>query len=140
MRTIIAGSRHFTDYELMCKVMANLRWTVTEVVSGKAPGADTLGERWASENNIPVKEFPADWSKFHRAAGPIRNKQMADYAEACVVFLYPNSRGSINMYEQARKKEMPLVVVQCETGLWIESNVQSQKATDLYGGAPSFIA
>jgi hypothetical protein len=51
---------------------------VTEVVSGVDAGADEFGEKWAKINNIPVKIFKADWKTHGRAAGPIRNKQMAE--------------------------------------------------------------
>ena len=121
MRTIICGSRHFgagpfseKDYDLMKSVLANLRWKPTEVVCGMAKGADTLGESWAKANNIPVAYFPANWAKFGRAAGPKRNKEMADYAEACVAFLFEDSRGTANMIKLATKKGIPVCVVYCD--------------------------
>jgi predicted Rossmann fold nucleotide-binding protein DprA/Smf involved in DNA uptake len=61
MRTIIAGSREITDYALIERGMIDVPFNVTEVVSGGARGVDTLGERWARENGIPIKIFPADW-------------------------------------------------------------------------------
>jgi len=100
----------------------NCPWDITEVVSGHAPGADTLGERFAKENNIPVKLFPAAWKKLGRAAGPVRNKAMADYAEALVAFLYPHSKGTKSMIGFAHKKDMPIMTVYIDTGDCVVEN------------------
>jgi hypothetical protein len=104
MKTIIAGGREFGDYGFLCDCMNTLRFEVHEIVSGKARGADTLGERWATETYCPIKEFPADWDKHGKAAGPIRNSEMANYAEALVAFWDGKSKGTKNMIETAAKK------------------------------------
>jgi hypothetical protein len=74
---------------------------VTEVVSGVDAGADEFGEKWAKINNIPVKIFKADWKTHGRAAGPIRNKQMAEYADA--VALFPGGKGMESMKRETEK-------------------------------------
>ncbi len=102
MKTIIAGGRDFNDYKLLCEYMEELGAGVTEIVCGMARGADLLGKRWADENNIPVKEFPADWKTHGKAAGHIRNKEMAKYADTLVAFWDGESRGTKNMIERAR--------------------------------------
>jgi hypothetical protein len=79
MRVIIAGSRNITDYSLVERAIELSGFEITEVVSGCCKGIDILGERWAAEHNISVKRFPADWEQFGKAAGMIRNKQMAKY-------------------------------------------------------------
>lgn len=82
MKLIIAGSRTITDYWVLEKAMIESGFAdekIDEIVSGCARGPDTLGERWADEHGIKVKRFPADWDKHGKAAGPIRNKQMAEY-------------------------------------------------------------
>jgi hypothetical protein len=77
MKVIIAGMRDFLDYSAVLEVIEAPRFKITEVVSGCAPGVDALGERYAAENGLPMKPFPANWLKHRRAAGPIRNAQMA---------------------------------------------------------------
>ncbi len=79
---------------------------ITEVVSGGAAGADSDGEIWACELNIPVRRFAADWDKHGKAAGPIRNAEMADYAEALIAF--PGGKGTANMVKQAKKKGLKI--------------------------------
>jgi hypothetical protein len=102
MRTIIAGGRDFNDFTMLCESMDEIPWVVSEVVSGTAKGADRLGERWAGDN--PVKLFPADWNKHGKAAGHIRNSEMAKYAEALVAFWDGKSKGTKGMIETAVKK------------------------------------
>ena len=57
MKTIIAGPRNFSDYNKLLKVFLlypDLEKNITEIVSGKAKGVDTLGERWARESELPT--------------------------------------------------------------------------------------
>lgn len=99
MKVIIAGSRSFADYPRLKSVMAPIAAQVEEVVCGEARGADSLGRKWAEENNIPVKSFPAKWDKYGKSAGYIRNRQMGDYADYLIAFWDGKSRGTKNMIE-----------------------------------------
>jgi len=74
MKVIIAGSRDIVDNNIVIEAIILAHFTITEVVCGLARGPDTLGKLWAQKNNIPVKEFPANWKMFGNSAGPIRNK------------------------------------------------------------------
>ena len=113
MKVIIAGSRNMpaSKYRWVARAIDLSGFDVTEVVCGLARGADLLGKRWAEENGIPVALFPADWDKYRKAAGPIRNKQMLDYADALIVFIWEGSRGSENMLAQTRKAGKPCFVI-----------------------------
>lgn len=100
MKLIICGGR---DYELSAAAYDKL-WNihgVTEVVSGGATGADACGEFWARVSHVPVKRFPADWGFHGKAAGPIRNRQMAEYADA--VALFKGGKGTANMRAEAER-------------------------------------
>jgi hypothetical protein len=72
MKVVVAGSRSIVDYGTVERVIdaaAADGLTITEVVSGAGRGVDSLGERWAREHDVPVRRFPADWTKHGRAAG-----------------------------------------------------------------------
>ena len=88
MKVIIAGGRTFNDYDLLCKFCnkALSLQTEIEIVSGTANGADKLGEKYANENGYSIKQFPADWDKYGKSAGYIRNEEMAKYADALIAF------------------------------------------------------
>lgn len=104
MKTIIAGGRDFDNYNLLREKCDELiESNLTEIVSGRAKGADTLGERYAKERGYDVKLFPADWKIHGRKAGHIRNKQMADYGEMLIAFWDGKSSGTKNMIENANK-------------------------------------
>ncbi len=110
MKVIIAGSRRVADYRLvewaMGMAMAH-GLIVTEVVSGKEPnGVDHLGERWAEVRGIPVRPFPADWTGLGPRAGPVRNEDMAAYAEALVALPGPESRGTRDMIRRAARHRL----------------------------------
>ncbi len=103
MKVIVAGGRDFKptekDYEWLSEKLTSLN--TTEVVSGKARGADSFGEEVANKLNIPIKEFPASWDTFGRSAGVVRNVQMARYADVLIAF--DGGRGTDHMVREARK-------------------------------------
>lgn len=103
MRTIIAGGRDITDYKLVQKAVKNSGFNITIVISGAQRGVDALGERYAEDNHLPCERYPADWKKFDKSAGPIRNRQMAENADALIAVWDGNSKGTKNMIETAEK-------------------------------------
>lgn len=108
MKLIIAGGR---DYRLTRTDLGDLDWLhgkikVTEVVSGCARGADKGGEMWAESRGLPIKRFPADWDTFGKRAGYLRNAQMADYADAVVLF--PGNKGTSMMFDLARERGLKI--------------------------------
>lgn len=112
MKTIIAGSRNYDSYNDFLLSMCGVEdLDVTEVVSGGCRGVDKLGERWARVEGLPVKTFPADWEKHGKAAGPIRNKQMAEYANALIAFWDSKSRGTKSMIDLAKKNGLKVIIV-----------------------------
>ena len=113
---IIAGSRHYADYSQLRDVCDNLLADKCQthrivIVSGGAQGADSLGENYARERGYALKRYPAQWDKYGRAAGPIRNAEMARNADALVLFWNGKSRGSLNMKQEAEKIGLPVRTV-----------------------------
>lgn len=110
MKTIIAGGRTITDYQLVLSAIEDSGFTITQVVSGMAPGVDTLAVQYATEKQLPLAEFWADWNRLGRAAGPMRNRQMAEYADALIAVWDGESRGTKNMIEEATKRNLQVYV------------------------------
>ena len=113
LRMVIAGSRYLENYEVLAERMNRIhaKNPITEVVSGCARGADSLGEMWAEDNHIPIARFPADWEGLGKRAGHVRNAQMADHADAAVIFAYKGSRGSENMRYQMQARGKPFLFI-----------------------------
>ena len=101
MKIIIAGSRVLSpSIEEISRNLFLAKFPYyynDEIVCGMARGVDLAGKAWADYFHVPVKEFPADWDQYGKNAGPIRNKQMAEYADALLLIWDGKSRGSNNM-------------------------------------------
>lgn len=114
-RVIIAGSRTFTDYELLdhklSHILQRLTPDDTAIVSGTAKGADQMGEHWAWAHGFEVMRFPAQWDVHGKRAGYIRNEQMLEAATHLIAFHDGVSRGTAHMIDIARKKGLKVVVV-----------------------------
>ncbi len=86
MRIVIAGCRDYCNYD---EAKAYIDLCLSDIrkendiviISGCASGADAMGQRYAQENGFKVEKYPADWKKYGKGAGPIRNKQMAEVCD-----------------------------------------------------------
>ena len=110
MKVIIAGGRDITDYSLVLSALAESGFIPTEIVSGMAPGVDTLAVQYAQENNLPLQQFWAEWNFYGKSAGPIRNRKMAEYGDALIAIWDGESRGTKNMIEEATKRGLKVYV------------------------------
>lgn len=110
MKTIIAGSRDICNYDVLLEVIEKCPWEITEIISGTAKGVDRMGERWANEHGIPIDLHPANWDKYGKAAGRIRNLEMAEVADATIALWDGKSNGTKNMIELSKKHELGLMV------------------------------
>lgn len=115
-KCIIAGSRDGVTYKDVLRAIDICPWAsdITEVVSGKALGADTFGEQWANENGIPIKEFYADWKNLFKKAGILRNEDMGNYADALIAIWDGSSKGTKHMIDYAIKKGLKVFVYNLE--------------------------
>ena len=115
MKVVICGSRRFNDADAdaaVAEAVERSRYEVTTVVSGVAPGIDRAGERWAESRGIQADRYPADWDRYGRAAGPIRNKQMVDVADAVIAVMWMGieSRGTASTIGFTRQAGKPLAI------------------------------
>ena len=123
MKLIVAGSRdlYFAHY-FIDAIEGNVfdfddeDNELTEVVSGDCEtGVDKAGEGWANSVGLAVTKFPADWDTHGKAAGPIRNKQMAKYADRLLLIWDGKSKGSANMKKEMQKLNKPIYEVILKT-------------------------
>lgn len=110
MKTIIAGSRSITDYDLIFKIISESPFSITKVISGTAKGVDQLGEKFAKEHGIDLELFPADWDKYGKKAGYLRNMEMAENADALIAIYDGKSKGTEHMINIAKRRGLPSFV------------------------------
>ncbi len=128
LRTIVAGSRTFDDYDLLNNTLIRLlddkykagivnNPTQIKIVSGTAKGADELGEQFACTYGYDVIRFPADWEHLGKRAGYARNEQMAQYASEygvhgiLVAFWDGKSKGTQHMIKLAYRYGLEVHVI-----------------------------
>ena len=109
MKMVIAGGRDFIgcQKDLNSIVSTVQKYDITEIISGGAPGADYFGEGCADRMGILKTRFLADWIRNGKTAGPIRNRQMAEYTD--YVFLFPGGSGTASMRREAQKAGKKIV-------------------------------
>ena len=111
MRVLVCGGRDFSDAALMCRVLRDTLKAGDTLIAGAARGADALAERFCPPG-VTKEIYPADWQKYGKAAGPIRNQQMLD-AKPDLVVAFPGGRGTADM---VRRAEAAGVMVRRITG------------------------
>ena len=115
-KVIIAGSRSFNDYALLREhclsvLQEKMKTHRVVIVSGHARGADALGERFARELNLPLELHPAKWQLLGKAAGMVRNADMAKCSDALIAFWDGKSRGTAHMIKFARHKWLDMFIL-----------------------------
>ena len=118
-KVIIAGSREFDNYDMLkekCDKILSRKVDEGEeivIVSGTARGADTLGEKYAEERGYKIERYPANWDKYGKRAGYLRNKKMAEVSNACIVFLSSKAenKGSKMMISIATEEKLLIRVI-----------------------------
>ncbi len=110
MRVIIAGGRDYDNYDVLLEAINEAQFEIATVVSGGAQGVDALGVRYARETNKPLDIYKADWKAHGRGAGPVRNKKMAENADALIAVWDGQSRGTKHMIDTATGKGLQVYV------------------------------
>ena len=103
-KVIIAGCRNFNNYSV-AEIFIDecIKNENVVIISGGCKGADRLGEIYAQKHGIEIIKFPAEWSRYGKAAGPIRNRKMAEDADIIICFWDKKSRGTKSLIDYAEK-------------------------------------
>lgn len=109
MKLIIAGSRHFRDYNYVKECIEDSGLVPSEIISGGATGVDSLAIRYATDMNILLTVVEANWITNGKAAGPIRNKKMAELGDILLA-IRTNGKGTQNMIKEMRKLKKRVII------------------------------
>lgn len=109
MIILVCGGRDYCDWNTLSSLLDSIHQehNIECLIQGKANGADWLARAWAISRNVPFKDYPANWKKYGKAAGLIRNTLMLDDNPAidCVV-AFAGGAGTANMMEQANSRNI----------------------------------
>lgn len=114
MKLAIVGSRAFNDYGLLVDTILDFMCPldfITEIISGGAKGADTLGNNFADNNGIESTIYRPEWDKYGKSAGFIRNQTIIDNCDMVLAFWDGKSRGTADTIEKAKKAKKPTFLI-----------------------------
>lgn len=123
MRILVCGGTGFDNWDLLYSTLYEIHDRRSDlskpltIIEGGAIGADFLARVWAKYMDIPepglyiVEEYPANWKKYGRAAGPIRNQQMLDEGKPDLVVAFPGGTGTADMVKRAKKAGIEVIEV-----------------------------
>lgn len=119
MRVLICGDRNWDKQLPIDVVVGGFARVYGEnnvvVIHGGCVGADLMAASAAQRHGLKIEMYEANWTKYGKAAGPIRNKHMLVFGKPDVVVAFhsdlENSRGTKNMIEQAKKAKKPVYLV-----------------------------
>ena len=111
VRVLVCGGRQFDDRDMLNAALDKLHHerVFSLVISGGAPGADSLAEAWAKAAGVACKVYNADWETLGRKAGPIRNEQMLVEGRPDLVVAFPGGRGTAHMVRIAREAGIEVI-------------------------------
>lgn len=123
LRVLVCGGRDYQDRDRVTRELNNLCGEVSDeyplgtvclaIIHGACPtGADSFADEWAVGNWAQFKEYPADWKKHGRAAGPIRNQLMIEDGKPDMVLAFPGGRGTADMIARAKRAGIPVKVIE----------------------------
>lgn len=110
MRLAIVGGRDFNNYNEV-KIWGDMFRRHLHIISGGANGADALAKKYAIERFLPYIEFPAEWYKYGKSAGFIRNQTIVDNCDMVLAFWDGESRGTADTIEKAKRAKKPTFIV-----------------------------
>lgn len=111
MKIAILGTRTFNDVSYFESVIGSIISEDDTIISGGARGTDSLAEKYAYDHNIPIQIFKADWNKYGKAAGFIRNDEIWRETDIGVIFWDGESKGTAHSIQLAEKYQKNLLIV-----------------------------
>jgi hypothetical protein len=110
MKVLVTGGRDFTHSGTVFAALdvVHEEVTITVLIHGNARGADNLGALWAEKRGVRARRFKANWNKFGKAAGPMRNQQMINEGKPDLVVAFPGGRGTEDMIKRAQHHNIPV--------------------------------
>jgi len=127
MRVIIGGSRSISEPFALEDAIQQAGFPITSVITGDSKGVDSLVAAWAKNQKIPITTMPVEWSKYGGRAEQIRNEQVVEIADACILIWDGFSQGTHQLREIVKRRGLKLCVYQCNP-----QRASDRKTTTVY--------
>lgn len=115
MRVIVCGGRKYRDrlrvVEQLDAILHSQPHDTLTIIQGGASGADEFARDWCFRTSTPYINYPANWDRDGRAAGPIRNQRMLDHGQPDLVIVFPGGAGTADMVARAKRAGVQLIEV-----------------------------
>lgn len=111
---LVSGSRDWTDVEKIVSALNDMRNEgYTRLVHGGCRGLDCIAAAVAMGMGFEVIKEDADWEKFGKKAGPIRNQMMVDGYQASFLLAFPmgEARGTGDMIRRAKRAGISMRII-----------------------------
>jgi hypothetical protein len=112
-RVLVCGGRDYADQAMLFGILDMLAEVhgIWRIIQGGADGADRLARMWCHTRRCEMENYPADWRKHGRAAGPIRNQQMLDEGHPDLVVAFPGGKGTADMVRRAKAASIEVMLI-----------------------------
>jgi hypothetical protein len=111
MTVLVCGGRDYTDRARLFRLLDFNRAKIGMIVHGGAKGADTLAGNWCYERGVPMMLVPAEWARFGKKAGFIRNEKMLAIGRPDLVVAFPGGVGTAMMVQLAKQAGVRVIEV-----------------------------
>lgn len=111
MRLLVTGGRNYNDRVKAFEVLDKYLGRIDAVVVGDAQGADALAVEWARMHGVPLFHFFAEWSKYGKRAGPLRNSIAVRVGQPTHAVVFPGGKGTADMVERLNVAGVPMEIV-----------------------------
>lgn len=111
VNVLVCGGRDYRDKARVYAELDALAPTMGGLMSGGAPGADTLAWDWAWSRGFHCERYMADWKAHGKAAGPIRNERMLVEGKPDLVLAFKGGRGTQDMVSRAEKAGVRVIKI-----------------------------
>jgi hypothetical protein len=111
IRLLVTGGRDYNNQEELYRVLDQIasEQHIDVIIHGAARGADTLASYWAEDRGVETIAVPADWNRYGRAAGSVRNQKMLDDHHPHLVVAFKGGSGTKNMIGLAEKAGIEVI-------------------------------
>jgi hypothetical protein len=115
MRVLVCGGRDYSDKSKLWLTLDSHFYRAPHdtmvVIQGGASGADKLAREWCVTREVPYDNYPANWGRDGKAAGPIRNARMLTEGHPDFIIAFPGGRGTADMVSKAKAAGIKVVEI-----------------------------